>query len=345
MIFFSHNHNENDNFNFSPFKFDSNPLQPSKFFIRFVMNEVEYEYSFSLTQTEIIAEELFYYPNGRRAKIFSRDETQGKAKNNIYKFGSVIRKPMDVAENTSRKTLYISRASQMDRNIAKDVFNFFNSTFILNYVNNTQVIERLYKDNRDAILKALKIADSDIIDIRMQKTTQPQKNVNIDFVNNQASFLQDTIMEQLIFSTFHKANETVAFNMADEESSGTRTLFFIMLSIIDIVKNNKILLIDEIENSLHCKIVEYIVGLFHASHSAQIIYTTHNTNLLNLNKLRKDQIYFVNKRDDGSSDLYSLFDYKDFRDSMDVEKAYLQGRFDAIPYIDDSSDNLKNIIQ
>jgi AAA15 family ATPase/GTPase len=346
MIFFSHNHNENVFFNFFPFKFENYPQQPSKFFIRFVMNEVEYEYSFSLTQTEIIAEELYYYPNGRRAKIFTRKETPGKAKNSIYKFGSVIRKPMDVAENTSRKTLYMSRASQMDRDIAKEFFIFFNTTFILDYLNYTvQEIENLYKDNRDAILKALKIADSDIIDVRMQKTVQPGKNVTIDFEKNKASFLQDTIMEQLIFSTFHKASPKIAFNMADEESSGTRTLFFIILSIIDVVKNNKILLIDEIDSSLHNKIVEYIVGLFHASRSSQIIYTTHNTNLLNLNKLRKEQIYFVNKRDDGSSDLYSLFDYKDFRDTMDVEKAYLQGRFDAIPYNDDSLENLKKIIQ
>jgi AAA15 family ATPase/GTPase len=117
-----------------------------------------------------------------------------------------------------------------------------------------------------------------------------------------------------------------------------------MLSIIDVIKNNKILLIDEIENSLHSKIVEYIVELFHAGEAAQVIYTTHNTCLLDLDRLRKDQICFVNKRADGSSDLYSLFDYKDFRDTMNVEKAYLQGRFDAIPYIDDSLDNLKQLI-
>ena len=106
---------------------------------------------------------------------------------------------------------------------------------------------------------------------------------------------------------------------------------------IFIVKNNKILLIDEIETSLHTKLVEYIIGLFHKSESAQLIYTTHNTYLLNTCKLRKDQIYFVNKRNDGSSDLYSLYDYKDFRENMNLEKAYLQGRFDAIPYIDESS--------
>lgn len=82
-----------------------------------------------------------------------------------------------------------------------------------------------------------------------------------------------------------------------------------MLTAMNIVKANKILLIDEIETGLHAKLVEYVIGLFHKSESAQLIYTAHNTYLLNMNKLRKDQIYFVNKRKDGSSDLYSLFDY------------------------------------
>lgn len=116
-----------------------------------------------------------------------------------------------------------------------------------------------------------------------------------------------------------------------------------MLTILHIVQENKILLIDEIETSLHTKLVEYIIQLFHTSQSAQLIYTTHNTHLLNVNKLRKDQIYFVNKREDGSSELYSLFDFKDFRENMDLEKAYLQGRFDAIPYIDDSFEQIKKV--
>jgi hypothetical protein len=65
---------------------------------------------------------------------------------------------------------------------------------------------------------------------------------------------------------------------------------------------------------------------------------------LDLTKFRKDQIYFVNKKDDGSTDLYSLYDYSDFRDTMDLEKAYLQGRFDAVPFINDSIENLKQLI-
>ncbi|MCL2414242.1 MAG: ATP-binding protein [Bacteroidales bacterium] len=346
MIFTSHAHNENTVFNFFPFKFEGYAQKPSSFLIRFVLHGVEYEYSFSLTTNEIISEELHYYPNGRRAKIFTRNENEHKSKSEIYSFTSVIRKPMDVAENTSRKTLYISRASQMDRELPKEIFRYFNETFILNYLNySNQEIEALFLQNKNTLLKALSIADSDIVDINVRKEAHPEKRVFVTVTETENKISsQDITKEHLIFQTFHKANDKIPFDLFADESAGTQKLFFIMLSIIDIVKNNKILLIDEIEGNLHSKIVEYIIGLFHASKSAQIIYTTHNTNLLDLTKLRKDQIYFVNKHDDGSSDLYSLYDYKDFRDTMDVEKAYLQGRFDAIPYIDNSEDTLKQLI-
>jgi AAA15 family ATPase/GTPase len=342
MVLLSHNHNENSTFNFSPFKFYGYPQLPSRFFIRFVIGEVEYEYSFSLTRTEIITEELYYYPNGRRAKIFSRDETQGKEKNKIYSFGAVIRKPLDVAENTSRKALYISRASQMDREVAKEIFNFFQEKIAFNNTLSDLFVVFEFAKSKDLLLKALQIADSDIVDVKINSFS---RNNDFAFHDNETPVQEIEQAGELPIFTFHKINPKIPFNFTKEESVGTQALFSMMIVILDSIRNNKILLIDEIETSLHSKIVEYIVELFHASGSAQIIYTTHNTNLLNLDKLRKDQIYFVNKREDGSSDLYSLFDYKDFRDTMDVEKAYLQGRFDAIPYIDDSLENLKTLIQ
>jgi AAA15 family ATPase/GTPase len=149
--------------------------------------------------------------------------------------------------------------------------------------------------------------------------------------------------DKLIFTTYHRHNPNVAFDMETEESQGTQVLFGIMLQILDVLHTNGIMLIDEMDLCLHSKIVEYIVNLFHASSSAQLIFTTHNTHLLDLKKLRKDQIWFANKKEDASTELYSLFDYKDFRDTMDVEKAYMQGRFDAIPFVDDSAENLKKL--
>ena len=144
-------------------------------------------------------------------------------------------------------------------------------------------------------------------------------------------------------TTFHRNNPSIPFDFYSEESDGTKEFLHKMLTIINIIKGNKVLLIDELSVGLHMNLVEYILSLFHQSESAQLIFSTHNTKLLDMKKMRKDQIYFVNKRDDGSSDLYSLFDFKDFRENMDAEKAYLQGRFDAIPYIDEVSNILKQL--
>ena len=343
MIFESHNYNENTVFAFTPFKFGG-VGKPSKFYIRFIIEGVEYEYSFTLTNIEIITEELYFYPMGRRKLVFARDERKGPDKKEIYEFRTAIRRPMDVAANTSKKTLFVSRASQMDRAVAKDVFRYFNERFILNYLGyNSYSIESLLNANKDLILKVLRIADSDIVDIRSQHELRPLTTAVFDSQSNQLLSRDDIQKPQLKITTFHRNNPEVPFDFYSEESNGTQEFFHMMLTILNIIRGNKVLLIDEISSGLHVKLVEYILNLFHQSESAQLIFSTHNTNLLNMKKVRKDQVYFVNKRDDGSSDLYSLFDYKDFRETMDAEKAYLQGRFDAIPYIDESSDNLNEL--
>ena len=344
MVLNSHNHNENITFNYKKFKFANCGTKSSNFFIRFISNEVEYEYSFSLMQDKILTESLYYYPKGRITKIFTRDERLGETKKDKYSFGSVIKRPLDIIANTSNKTLYISRASQMDREIAKEIFNYFNSTFILGYLQqNTPTIEWLFDKYKIKLLEALKIADSDIVDIKIKKIQQQGKNIKANITQMTLS-IEDILQDQLQIKTYHKVNPKIGFDLLTEESEGTKKLFIIMLNILDVVSNNKILLVDEIGESLHADIIEYIFNLFRAGNNAQLICTTHNTRFLDLKKFRKDQIYFVNKKENASSDLYSLYDYSDFRDTMDLEKAYLQGRFDAIPFVNDSLDNLKSII-
>lgn len=307
MVRSSHNYNVDTRFAISPFKFEDYANKPSSFYIRFLLNGVEYEYSFSFMHDEIITETLYYYPNGRKSLVFSRDESRGTEKKDIYEFKTVIKRPFDVADNTSKKTLYISRASQMDREIAQKIFLFFCNDIVLDYqVANIDSLDNLFKERKEKMLEVLRTADSDIIDFKIQNNA---------------------------ITTFHRTNPSVAFDFETEESEGTKTLFRMMVRMIGIIHEGKMLLVDEIDNSLHTQLVEFVIGMFNHSDHAQLIYTTHNTHLLNTDFQRRDQVYFVNKREDGSSDLYSLFDFKDFRDTLDMEKAYLQGRFDAIPYI------------
>lgn len=307
MVRSSHNYNVDTRFAISPFKFEDYANKPSSFYIRFLLNGVEYEYSFSFMHDEIITETLYYYPNGRKSLVFSRDESRGTEKKDIYEFKTVIKRPFDVADNTSKKTLYISRASQMDREIAQKIFLFFCNDIVLDYqVANIDSLDNLFKKRKEQMLEVLRTADSDIIDFKIQNNA---------------------------ITTFHRTNPSVAFDFETEESEGTKTLFRMMVRMIGIIHEGKMLLVDEIDNSLHTQLVEFVIGMFNHSDHAQLIYTTHNTHLLNTDFQRRDQVYFVNKREDGSSDLYSLFDFKDFRDTLDMEKAYLQGRFDAIPTI------------
>lgn len=345
MVYESHNHNEDSIFNFQPFKFNKSQNQPSSYFIRFVAEDIEYAYSFSLTHNEIVKESLYYYPQGKKAKVFERDETIKGDKRDKYSFAkSVMKRPFDVVENTSKKTLFISRASQMDREIPKVLFRYFHNTFILRHsffaASNIDAFQKAYKAQ---ILKALQLADSDIVDFKVKVIKEQTKRLRAK-LDTEEAFFEDDILESLQIKTYHRFNPKIAFDFFKEESLGTQKLFFMMLSIIDVLKNKKVLLIDEIEDSLHPKIIEYIIELFHQSERSQLIFTTHNTHVLDLKRFRKDQIWFVNKKENGGSDFYSLYDYSDFRDSMDVEKAYLQGRFDSVPIVDYSGESLHNLI-
>lgn len=336
MIFESHLHNENTVFNFQPFKFDGWDKKPSRFMVDFVCDDVEYEYSFSLTRTEILEESLYYYPNKRRAKIFTR-------LGNDFSFAEgAMPRAKDVAFNTSRKNLFLSRASSMNRELAQKLFQYFLNTFLLGLVPlSDNSIEELFIKYKKVVLEALNVCDSDIINIELQK--EKAKTLNLAFNEKEALQVQD--VEVVKFLTYHKFAPNVPFDMVTEESNGTRQLFGVLLRLLDVVKNGKALMLDEFDLSLHTLLADFILDLIHASAKSQLLFTSHNTNLIDTNRLRKDQILFVNKKDDGSTEVYSLYDFKGFRETMDAEKGYIQGRFDAIPMVNSSVSSLKKLLE
>lgn len=335
MILESHLHNEGVTFNFEPFKFDGWQKKPSKFLIDFVCEDVEYEYSFELTRDRILCESLYYYPFGRRAKVFVRNADG-------YSFGNgVIAKPSDVSINTSEKNLFLSRASSMNRDIAQKIYRFFLNQFLLGLVNvNDIMVLDSFNTYKKVILKALEICDTDITDIETRKEQVPAPVV----VPGQSE-LSYKLVDVLRFKTFHRNEKKVMFDMDMEESNGTRKLFQILIRMLDVVKNKKSILMDEFDMGLHTRLADFILDLIHASENSQLLFTSHNTNLIDIKRLRRDQIVFVNKLEDGATEVYSLYDFKDFRENMDAEKGYIQGRFDAVPYVDSSVGSIKQLLE
>lgn len=337
LILESHLYNEGMTFNFEPFKFDGFENKPSQFLIDFVCENVEYEYSFELTREKIVRESLYHYPVGRRAKVFVR-EADGK-----YSFGSgIVAKPMDVALNTSNKNLFLSRASSMNRNVAQKLYRYFLNQFLLGLVNvNDLIVLDSFKMYKKVILKALEICDTDITDIEVRKEQVPAPVLPMAG-QTELSF---KLVDVLRFKTVHRNQSDVMFDLDMEESNGTRKLFQILIRLLDVVKNKKSIMMDEFDMGLHTRLADFILDLIHASPSSQLLFTSHNTNLIDVKRLRRDQIVFVNKSEQGATSVYSLYDFKDFRENMDAEKGYIQGRFDAVPYVDSSVESIKQILE
>ena len=336
MILNSHLYNEGTVFNFEPFKFEGWQNKTSKFMIDFVCEGIEYEYSFELTKTKVISESLYHYPLGRRAKVFLR-AADGK-----YSFGSgAINKPSDVVLNTSDKNLFLSRASLMNREIAQKLYRYFLNQFLLGLVNvNEILVLDSFNTYKKVILKALEICDTDITDIEARKEQVPAPIA----IPGQGD-LSFKLIDVLKFKTIHRNQKNVMFDLDLEESNGTRKLFQILIRLLDVVKNRKGIMMDEFDMGLHTRLADFILDLIHASEGSQLLFSSHNTNLIDVKRLRRDQIVFVNKSENGATEVYSLYDFKDFRENMDAEKGYIQGRFDAVPYVDSSVDSIKQLLE
>lgn len=143
------------------------------------------------------------------------------------------------------------------------------------------------------------------------------------------------VLRRMLAKRKNNAGELIDFSF-EEESSGTRRLLDLAPMIAD-AHETKVYVVDELDRKLHPMLSYKFVEAFLKTTKSQIIFTTHNTFLMNLDLLRRDEVWFVQKRKDGSSDLYSLAELK-IRPDLNVRKGYLDGRFGAIPFLGNASD-------
>jgi len=133
-------------------------------------------------------------------------------------------------------------------------------------------------------------------------------------------------------------NETALFEL-DEESDGTIRLLDFVPAFQDIIFKKKVYIIDEIERSIHPLLIKELINKFSldSKTKGQLIFTTHESNLLNQNIFRQDEIWFAEKDKSGSTDLYSLSDFKEHK-TIDIRKGYLNGRYGSIPFLGNLKD-------
>ena len=145
-----------------------------------------------------------------------------------------------------------------------------------------------------------------------------------------------TLTTHNIYDAEGRAIDTVRFDANNKESSGTNKVIKLSGPIFDTLLGGKVLFVDELDSKLHPMMTRAIVRLFMDKetnpHGAQLVFTTHDTHLLNMKYLRRDQVWFTEKDPTEASDLYSLLDFK-VRNDRDIENDYINGRYGAIPFI------------
>lgn len=330
-----------------PFKLNKDTIKKhSCFEIKFLVDNIRYVYGFEADSKKIYKEYLSYYPNGRPVKIFTRENV------NDYSFNSSDERFLnDVKNKNTDNKFFITTATNWNYDKTKPAFDFLTEKMgvVISYDLLNGYSYNKYSNDEDNSLKkfALSFLEKADFNIKGYKVEQDK------LTDDQLSTMPDIVRPFLPINTpVFKVNTThivdgneYVFDIS-EESLGTQAIFSFIPVIKDVIDNGKVIFIDELDKSLHPHLVKYIVELFNDPEinkkNAQLIFNTHDTNLLDLDLLRRDQIWFTEKNPDtGESSLYALDDFS-VRKSENIEKGYLLGRYGAIPFLINNFDDFKN---
>lgn len=305
--------------------------------IQFMVNNVRYAYGFSLINTLVSDEYLFYFPNNRKTKIFERIDNNFTAGSN---FRNKFNTCKDVLKPNRLMLSCAANFSSVDE--ALYAYNFFKNGLVIyssvnqdNWMNYSLHQINKNEQTKNIVLNFLDSLGTGIKDIKVEI-----KKEEVD-ISSLPPFLSDEFKKYLS-ERIDKISAKVIYedfdtNLLTEESTGIKKLFGLLCPFIDILTNGKVLICDELESNLHESLLFGLVKQFintHGSNPAQLIFTTHETGLLNFDLFRRDQIWFTEIKSKGrSTDLYSLTEIRNVRKDENFGKGYIAGKYGAIPML------------
>jgi uncharacterized protein len=344
-----------DLINVEPFLLDSETEKaPSFFEIVCISYGVRYRYGFEVTNKEVVSEWLYHTPNKRESYLFTRDKQEIKVSR---KFGV----GRSLKKLTRDNTLFLSVAGQFNSEVSAQVLLWFltlgifqgnheeSYDFLSTFVSGgLSTSEKVAKESIINLVKKLDLGIGEIqLETRQHVQGEPNFLAQKDRQKKRRSSwryvgLKNNNMEFARIKTSHKQFDRskkptpVLFDLETQESDGTQKVFSLSGRLAVALLEGTPIAIDEIDASLHPLITTTLIDLFQSSESnpknTQLIFATHDVNLLRNDRFRRDQIWFVEKDKYGASHLYSLAEFK-VRNDASYQKDYLQGRYGAIPFI------------
>ncbi len=331
----------------SPFAWGEKRHAPSVFETTFVADGRKYEYGFVVSDYAVEEEWLYMWKDNRKHTLFERE---GES----FVYGKQLRGPNRFIEEVTRpNALFVSVATQHKHTQLASVFLWFAEMASVNMHgrflarSSKFASARLLAGRSTQIIQTSQFSDDDFNDETGKRIQQLLKAADLGIVDIKLSDDDDRQRgewKQPRIQLKHKSDDDDSWLDLEDESKGTQTLFRIAMPLFRALTRGGLLLVDELESSLHPLVGLAIVRMFNSPEcnprNAQIVFTTHDTNLLGTTlgepPLRRDQVWFTEKGINGTTALYPLTNFKP-RKTENMERGYLQGRYGAIPFMGDVS--------
>lgn len=346
--------------NVNKFRLDSScDQQPSMFEITFLVSGVEFKgkkkdivfrYGFEADKEKIHSEWLFGRFTSQESKLFVRIE-------NDIDFGEKFsegRKVYTAIGSVNQKSLFLSVVASLKGEsalITDSIIAWFRNLQDISGIGDNRIygitadLMEGKPEFKKQVIKAMCLADICIEDFSIEKKPFDSNKLP-DFIKLEIGEKHAKNLQELVLKSYHKKYDEnkkfiqlEEFDFKREESDGSKKFFALIGPVLQALENGFVLVIDEIDARLHPNLCEVLIFLFNSKelnkNNAQLLFATHNTNIMQRRMLRRDQIYFVEKDKYGESRLYSLFDYKKVRDDASYDKDYLLGKYGAIPNLND----------
>jgi len=352
-------------FRSSPFLLDGGSReQPSVLEVTFLLEEVRYQYGFSTAKGRIHDEWLIAYPRGKAQRWFERSFDLKKEKP-TWKWSTFFKGQKErLTEMTRPSTLFLSAGAQFNHPQLSPIHAWLTENVrVLPSGSSLRPVTATYlekmgaegapvKSFRDVTLDLLRKADLAIADVEVKTREIPGPEDIAEIMGRVPEERRESMLaaiKQQLEDEFkyevrmlhRNARTGIEASLAlDDESSGTQRLFELIGPWIEAVLRGYVVVVDELERSLHPLLVRELVEFFQnpglSKHAAQLIFATHDTTLLDPELLRRDQVWFTEKNEAGATRLYSLYDYKEHRARKGeaMQKGYLAGRYGAIPILE-----------
>lgn len=333
---------------------DYSANEPTRFVVDFINSDIRYQFGTEIDDGLVASEWLYQYPNKTKQILYERT-------NKEIKFGRALTgSNRQIHTITSPNALFLSAAATSAHPVLTPISNFFRNKVILQLTTDTgtpegvaQVLEADENLRRD-VVGYLTLADTGIADIQIERSEIPEDTrIELtEFMGALKKLIGNPPDEAQLPSDTHNFKIKLGHTSADEkirfldyydESLGTKYLLKLLPPVLGALKTGSVLVLDEITTGLHTLLARRLVSLFHNKnlnkHGAQLVFTTHDTNLLAPGLLRRDEIWFAEKGRDGSTTIFPLTDIAT-KNTDNIERGYISGRFGGIPFVPDDGTSI-----